>query len=231
MVLRCSRDGILPVFLCYATQWSFWKPFSRKSHRCPTCLKQFARPALLRVHSRVHTGERPYSCDRCQLAFAAKENLRKHQRRHTGEKPFTCRLCEKGFSRTDNLAKHLRLRHRLAEDSQLPDRLVHRQEITVSTLTPSQRRIQSDSIMASVPAGGAGEEEEQGCRHSCGACGKSFSSRAQLRTHRLVHSGDRPHQVKTTEKISWQPWHIYVWKHCSFFSALLCDDLAGVFMF
>ena len=105
---------------------------------------------------------------------------RKHERRHTGEKPFACPFCSRDFSRTDNLAKHVTLRHRLAvgESNLLPKKLPDR-----------RNKAEFSSLDVAMV------EKVSRLRHLCGECGKTFTKGHQLRTHRLVHSGDRPHQA------------------------------------
>ncbi|RZF48502.1 hypothetical protein LSTR_LSTR007780 [Laodelphax striatellus] len=47
---------------------------------CPLCEKTFPSHASMLVHSRTHTGERPYECSVCAKEFNVKSNLLRHMR-------------------------------------------------------------------------------------------------------------------------------------------------------
>ncbi|CAI6348166.1 unnamed protein product [Macrosiphum euphorbiae] len=47
---------------------------------CPTCTKTFPSHASMLIHSRTHTGERPYQCGVCNKGFNVKSNLLRHMR-------------------------------------------------------------------------------------------------------------------------------------------------------
>ena len=57
-------------------------------YRCGSCGEQFHQKALLKLHFRNHTGEKPYKCDRCDTEFAHKHSLKSHIRIHAGENMF-----------------------------------------------------------------------------------------------------------------------------------------------
>jgi len=52
---------------------------SRKAaHICPVCGKDAKGNAKLRIHTRSHSGERPYECPTCGRRFTANSNLTRH---------------------------------------------------------------------------------------------------------------------------------------------------------
>ena len=81
------------------------KPFYRsprqKKYACEYCNTAFYRPAELKRHIRVHTGERPFTCPDCSATFAQSSHLYGHQRRclkkaaTPGEQPGDGGLSEK----------------------------------------------------------------------------------------------------------------------------------------
>ena len=73
---------------------------------CSQCGKRLSSQYALKMHSTIHTGERPHICLFCAKDFRGKKELEYHERTHTGEKPYKCNLCGKTCVDASNMKKH-----------------------------------------------------------------------------------------------------------------------------
>ena len=64
-----------------------------KPFRYSKCDKKFARAGTLKIHERIHIPKKPFSCSMCDKTFRESATLLIHERIHTGEKPFSCSKC------------------------------------------------------------------------------------------------------------------------------------------
>uniref|UniRef100_A0A0N5C4B8 Zinc finger protein n=1 Tax=Strongyloides papillosus TaxID=174720 RepID=A0A0N5C4B8_STREA len=74
---------------------------------CKYCGKKYGYASSLYVHTRLHTGERPFQCKYCDKSFTNQGNMQVHQRVHTGEKPYKCELCGKCYAQKVGLKIHM----------------------------------------------------------------------------------------------------------------------------
>jgi uncharacterized Zn-finger protein len=82
----------------------------KKRYRCDVvgCGKAFYQKTHLEIHTRAHTGIKPFLCKEpsCGQRFSQLGNLKTHERRHTGERPYHCDICGKTFAQHGNVRAH-----------------------------------------------------------------------------------------------------------------------------
>ncbi|XP_055616190.1 zinc finger protein 771-like [Toxorhynchites rutilus septentrionalis] len=181
--------------------------YKRKPFKCDMCKKTFTSKYGVRVHMRIHTGERPYSCPHCQNTFADSSTLLRHIRTHTGERPYPCPHCPKSFKQASSRRGHIRIhtgerpyscqycQNKFKDRSSFvghmrkthPGLLEMNEQRRDNILDDSQ---EDDHILLET-----GEKPLK-----CEMCEKTFSSKLGLKVHVRAHTGERPYSCPHCQK-------------------------------
>ncbi|KAK7887150.1 hypothetical protein WMY93_026771 [Mugilogobius chulae] len=70
-------------------------------NQCVICHRVLSCQSALKMHYRIHTGERPFKCKICGRAFTTKGNLKTHLH--------SCPICQKKFTNAVVLQQHIRM--------------------------------------------------------------------------------------------------------------------------
>lgn len=82
-------------------------------NQCVICHRVLSCQSALKMHYRIHTGERPFKCKVCGRAFTTKGNLKTHVGVHRAKPPLriqhSCPICQKKFTNAVVLQQHIRM--------------------------------------------------------------------------------------------------------------------------
>ncbi|XP_013774646.1 zinc finger protein 721-like isoform X2 [Limulus polyphemus] len=187
-----------------------------KKHICTTCNKRFHRPTLLKIHQRVHTGEKPNKCSECDKNFRTAKALSIHMKTASHlkiagkinvekvqlEKPYLCAQCGAKFCARQGLQRHMQQLHCDLRPFECPYcdykckcKTNLKRHIEFHT---DKRRFVCEFCGASFHAF-ATLKEHNAYVHSdvrdyvCEQCGKGFKGRSGLKRHMRIHSDARPY--------------------------------------
>lgn len=81
--------------------------YKNRPFKCHVCNAAFTKPAHVKRHMLIHSGQKQYSCNSCTKSFYSEYSLDQHMKFHKGIKNYPCDICDKRFVSSTILKRHL----------------------------------------------------------------------------------------------------------------------------
>ncbi|XP_077421901.1 uncharacterized protein LOC144052033 isoform X2 [Vanacampus margaritifer] len=150
---------------------------ANRAHGCSYCGKRFKSARYLKIHTKLHSGVKPFSCDICLRSFSLHRSLKLHQEVHNDEKSFCCDICGKFFRNLRILTSHQRIH--TVEKGEYTGEKPFACSVCGKRFNHSPNLIRHRRIHT-------GEKP-----YICDVCGHRFNQSSSLKTHQQVHTSHK----------------------------------------
>ncbi|XP_055389708.1 zinc finger protein 260-like isoform X4 [Condylostylus longicornis] len=158
-----------------------------KPFKCTVCPKAFTAQNNLTVHMMTHTGEKKFSCSFCEKPFRTKAACDIHQRTHTGEKPFQCDACGKNVASTCTLTFHKKSCHKKSVEKSSVIKEKFCQIASMKTIKKKTKRKSAKQDFEQHLFNNKFTHKKKEKKFICQFCSKSFDEKG-LKMHARVHA-------------------------------------------
>ncbi|KAJ9576410.1 hypothetical protein L9F63_006722 [Diploptera punctata] len=184
----------------------YWRKRKKTSHSgiysCSECSFITRSRSLMEVHTRRHTGIKPYVCQECGKRFPQSSGLNLHMKRHRGQRDYACDFCDyKAYTNVDKM-RHMTIhtgeRNQIcqycgkafAKDSTLRDhvRSIHEKTLKYICSECGFTTYRANNLRVHVRMRHRGDYNN----HVCPVCGASVKQRNAFLEHMRSHTGDKP---------------------------------------